>query len=442
MEDSFFILLFFSYICCAKNNHERVETRIEEKMYNIYFFVILAIVVLSFIWRQILSYLDRKQMNLAIPEKLKGIYHPEEYAKQQAYQKESSRFGLVSGSFSFIVVLVILSAGLLGWLDEFLRGYSSHYIFLPLLFFGIIWIVNELIDFPFDWYATFTIEEKFGFNKSTPKLFIIDWFKEILLTLALGGIILIGIIIIYHYTGEWFWLLAWLLVSGISLLMSLFYSEWIVPLFNRQTPLEAGSLRDAIESLAQKAGFGLKNIYMIDGSKRSTKANAYFAGMGKKKRIVLYDTLIQELETDEIVAVLAHEIGHYKKKHVVYSMLQAVISTGISFYILSLFLESQALAEALGGSIPSFHLGVVGFSFLFIPISELSSLLFQAASRKNEYEADAYAARLGLGKALISGLKKLSVKSLNNLNPHPWVVFWHYSHPTLLQRIESVEKFL
>jgi STE24 endopeptidase len=411
-------------------------------MYNIYFYVIITIVVLGFIWRQILSYLDRKQMNSAIPEKLKGIYNPEEYAKQQAYQKESSRFGLLSGSFSFIVVLVILSAGLLGWLDEALRGYSSHFIFLPLLFFGIILTINEIIDFPFDWYATFTIEEKFGFNKSTPKLFITDWLKEILLTLALGGTVLTGIIVIYQYTGEWFWLLAWLLVSGISLLMSLFYSEWIVPLFNKQISLEAGSLRNAIESFAQKAGFGLENIYIIDGSKRSTKANAYFAGMGKKKRIVLYDTLIQELETEEIVAVLAHEIGHYKKKHIVYSMIQAVISGGISFYILSLFLKSQALTEALGGSIPSFHLGVVGFSFLFIPISELLSLLFQAASRKNEYEADAYAARFGLGKTLISGLKKLSVKSLSNLNPHSWVVFWHYSHPTLLQRIVCIEKYL
>ncbi|MCL1937928.1 MAG: M48 family metallopeptidase [Candidatus Azobacteroides sp.] len=411
-------------------------------MYNIYFIVIITIVVLSFAWGQILSYLNRKQMSPVIPEKLEGIYNPEEYAKQQAYQRESSRFGLLSSSFSFVVIVAVLFAGLLGWLDETLREHTSNFILLPLLFFGIILIVNEIIDFPFDWHATFTIEEKYGFNKSTPKLFVTDWIKSILLTLALGGIVLAGLVVIYHYTGKWFWLLAWALVSGISLLISLFYSEWIVPLFNKQVPLEAESLRDAIESFAQKAGFELKNIYLIDGSKRSTKANAYFTGMGKKKRIVLFDTLIQELETEEIVAVLAHEIGHYKKKHIAYSMIQVVISGGISFYILSLFLGSRPLAEALGGSVPSFHLGLIGFSFLFAPISELSGLLFQVISRKNEYEADAYAARFGLGKALISGLKKLSVKSLSNLNPHPWVVFWNYSHPTLLQRITYIEKFL
>jgi STE24 endopeptidase len=300
-------------------------------------------------------------------------------------------------------------------------------------------IINEVVDFPFDWYGTFTIEEKFGFNKSTPKLFLTDWLKNILLTVLIGGLILLLLVYIYHYTGEWFWLLAWILVSGFSLLMSLFYSEWIVPLFNKQTPLEEGALRDAIESFAKKAGFELTNIYVMDGSKRSSKANAYFTGMGKKKRIVLFDTLIKELDTDEITAVLAHEIGHYKKKHIIYSMVRAVISTGITFYILSLFLGNRPLAEALGSSVPSFHLGLIGFSLLFTPVSELSGLAFQVISRKNEYEADAYAAQFGLGKALISGLKKLSVKSLSNLNPHPLVVFWYYSHPTLLQRMERIE---
>jgi STE24 endopeptidase len=242
---------------------------------------------------------------------------------------------------------------------------------------------------------------------------------------------------IYQYTGEWFWLLAWSVVSGFSLLMSLFYSEWIVPLFNKQTPLEAGELRDAIESLAQKAGFELNNIYVMDGSKRSTKGNAYFTGWGKKKRIVLFDTLIKDLETDEITAVLAHEIGHYKKKHVVQSIFLSLINTGITFFILSLFLGNSSLAEALGGGKASFHLGLIGFSFLFAPVSELTGLLFNFLSRRNEYQADQYAVRFGLGEALVSGLKKLSVKSLSNLNPHPLTVFCYYSHPTLLQRIEK-----
>jgi STE24 endopeptidase len=411
-------------------------------MHNFYFYIILTVVVLDFVWGQILSYLNRQRMSPEIPEALKGIYNPEDYAKQQAYQKENSRFGLVSGSFSFVVILAVLLLGAFGWLDGVLREHLSNFILLPLAFFGIILIVNELLDVPFDWYATFTIEEKYGFNKSTPKLFVTDWFKGILLNILIGGLILSAIVYIYQYTGSWFWLLAWGVVSGFSLLMTLFYSEWIVPLFNKQKPLEAGELRDAIENLAQKAGFALTNIYVMDSSKRSTKGNAYFTGLGKKKRIVLFDTLIKDLNTEEIVAVLAHEIGHYKKKHIIYSLIRSVISTGITFFILSLFLGSLPLAEALGGHIPSFHLGLIGFSFLFAPISELTGLIFSAISRKNEYEADRYAASFGLGNALISGLKKLSVNSLSNLNPHPWVVFWRYSHPTLLQRMERIENQL
>ncbi|MDR2058104.1 MAG: M48 family metallopeptidase [Dysgonamonadaceae bacterium] len=407
-------------------------------MYNIYFYIIIAVVILDFVWGQILSYLNRRRMSREIPVELKGIYNSEEYARQQDYQRTNSRFGLISGSFSFLFILLILLFGLLGWLDGSLREYTGHFLYLPLIFFGILFILNEIIDFPFDWYATFTIEERFGFNKSTPRLFVIDWSKGILLSALIGGSLFTAILFIYRYTGEWFWLLAWSVVSGFSLLMSLFYSEWIVPLFNKQTPLESGELRDAIELLTQKAGFELNNIYVMDGSKRSTKGNAYFTGFGKKKRIVLFDTLIKELETEEITAVLAHEIGHYKKKHVIQSIFLSIIGTGITFYILSLFLENIFLAKALGGQTASFHLGIIGFSFLFAPISELTGLFFNFFSRRNEYQADQYVVRFGLGDALISGLKKLSVKSLSNLNPHPLVVFWHYSHPALLQRIKAI----
>jgi STE24 endopeptidase len=407
-------------------------------MYNIYFFIIITVVILDFAWGQILSYLNRLRMSPEIPAGLEGIYNPEEYARQQTYQKTNSRFGLISGSFSFLIILSVLLFGLLGWLDNSLREHTEHFIFLPLVFFGILFILNEIIDIPFGWYATFTIEERFGFNKTTPRLFVTDWLKGILLSALIGGVLLAALLYIYQYTGEWFWLLAWSVVSGFSLLMSLFYSEWIVPLFNKQIPLEAGELRDAIESLAQKAGFELNNIYVMDGSKRSSKGNAYFTGWGKKKRIVLFDTLIKDLETKEITAVLAHEIGHYKKKHVIQSIFLSVISTGITFFILSLFLENSLLAEALGGENASFHLGIIGFSFLFAPISEFTGLFFNFLSRRNEYQADQYAVRFDLGDALISGLKKLSVKSLSNLNPHPLPIFWYYSHPTLLQRIERI----
>jgi len=409
-------------------------------MQNTYFYLIIGIFILNFVWTQILSWLNRKRMSPVLPNELKGIYPPEKYAQQQEYQRTNSRFGLISGGFSFALMLVILLFGFLGWFDGYLRGYTNHFLTLPLLFFGILMTGNELIDFPFDWYATFTIEEHFGFNKSTKKLFLLDWLKGILLSLLIGGIVLSAILYLYNYTGKEFWLCAWLVVSGFSLLVTFFYSEWIVPLFNKQTPLEAGELRDAIESFAQKAGFRLTNIFVMDGSKRTTKANAYFTGFGKKKRIVLFDTLMNELNTEEIVAVLAHEIGHYKKKHVVYTMLFSIATTGIIFYILSLFLGNLQLAEALGGKTASFHLGIIGFAFLFTPISEVLGLAVNYYSRKNEYQADNFAAQFGLSEALISALKKLSIQSLSNLNPHPLTVFWYYSHPTLLQRIKHLQQ--
>jgi len=378
-------------------------------------------------------------MSPVLPVELEGIYPPEKYAKQQDYQRTNSRFGLISGGFSFVLMFIILLFGLLGWFDNFLREYTNHFLALPLIFFAVSLICNELISFPFSWYATFTIEERFGFNKSTRKLFIVDFMKSIILNLLIGGLILLAILLIYNYTLEIFWLLAWIVVSGFSLIMTFFYSEWIVPLFNKQKPLEEGELRDAIESFAQKAGFHLKNIFVIDGSKRSTKANAYFTGFGKKKRIVLFDTLMNDLDTEEIVAVLAHEIGHYKKKHVIYSIILSILTSGAIFYILSLFLGNLLLAEALGGTNASFHLGIIGFGFLFTPISELMGLAINYISRKNEYEADGFAAQFGLGEALISALKKMSVQSLSNLNPHPLVVFWYYSHPTLLQRIKGIK---
>jgi len=407
-------------------------------MHNTYFYLIIGFFSASIVWTQILSLLNRKRMSPVIPDKLIGIYPPEEYARQQAYQRTNSRFGLISGGFSFIIMLFILGFGGLGWFDNYLREYTVHFLALPLIFFGVLMIASEITSFPFDWYVTFTIEERFGFNKSTRKLFIADWLKGIALSVLIGGIVLSAVLFIYHYTLNEFWLYAWIVVSGFSLVMTFFYSEWIVPIFNKQTPLEEGELRDAIESFAQKAGFRLKNIFVMDGSKRSSKANAYFTGFGKKKRIVLFDTLKNDLKTEEIVAVLAHEIGHYKKKHIIYSLLLSLLTMGITLYILSLFLGNMHLAEALGGNVASFHLGIIGFAFLFTPISEVLGLAVNYYSRKNEYEADRFAAQFGLGEALISALKKISVQSLSNLNPHPLVVFWYYSHPTLLQRIEKI----
>lgn len=407
---------------------------------SIYLIAILLITVIDFVWSQYLSYRNRRRMSPDIPSQLEGIYDKEDYAKQQAYQKVNSRFGLYTSLVSFVILLVALILGLFGWLDEYLRQYIDNEIILTLSFFGIIYVINEIISLPLDYYATFVIEERFGFNKSTKTTFWLDQLKGLFLTIVLGGVILALIVWLYETLAEYAWLYAWGVVTLFSLFMTLFYSNIIVPLFNKQTPLEAGELRDAIEAFASEVGFGLNNIYVMDASKRSSKANAYFTGFGAKKRIVLFDTLINDLNTDEIVAVLAHEIGHYKKRHTLQGMFISILYTGVILFLLSWFLDNQEIATALGGEEPSFHLGLIAFSILFTPISLIIGIFSSVHSRKNEYQADAYAAGFGLAEPLISGLKKLSVKSLSNLNPDPLFVFFHYSHPTLLQRMEALRK--
>ncbi len=407
---------------------------------SLYLSIILLIVILDFLWTQYLAYRNRTRMSPEIPSQLEGIYDKEEYIKQQAYQKVNSRFSLYTSLFSFVILLFVLCLGLFGWLDELLRQYISNEIFLSLAFFGIVYLLNEIISLPFAYYSTFVIEERFGFNKSTTKIFWLDQLKGLLLAALLGGAVLSLIIWLYDTLGVNAWLYAWGAVTVFSLFMTLFYSNIIVPLFNKQTPLEEGELRDAIEAFAQKAGFAINNIYVMDASKRSTKANAYFTGFGAKKRIVLFDTLINDLDKDEIVAVLAHEIGHYKKKHTLQGMFISICYTGIMLFLLSLLLDNKDIAVALGGQSASFHLGLIAFSIFFTPVSFVINMLSSIHSRKNEYQADSYAAGFGLADSLISGLKKLSVKSLSNLNPDSLYVFFNYSHPTLLQRIKAIKK--
>lgn len=407
---------------------------------SLYLSIILLIVVLNFVWTQYLAYRNRMRMSPEIPSQLEGIYDDDEYAKQQAYQKENSRFGLYGSLFSFSVLFLVLVFGLFGWLDEFLRQFISNEILLTLSFFGVIYLINEILSLPFDYYNTFVIEERFEFNKSTKTIFWLDQLKGLLLAVVLGGAILALITWLYTAIGELAWLYAWGAITVISLFMTLFYSNIIVPLFNKQTPLGEGELRDAIEAFAQKAGFAINNIYVMDASKRSTKANAYFTGFGAKKRIVLFDTLINDLDKDEIVAVLAHEIGHYKKKHTLQGMFISICYTGIMLFLLSLLLDNKDIAIALGGQSASFHLGLIAFSIFFTPVSFVINVLSSIHSRKNEYQADGYAAGFGLADSLISGLKKLSVKSLSNLNPDSLYVLFNYSHPTLLQRIKAMKK--
>jgi STE24 endopeptidase len=410
-------------------------------MYNVVFWLIIALVVIEFVAERYISKLNAGWFGKPIPQKLAGIFDAEKYQKQQAYSYTNYRFGVFSSSFSVLFSLVALGFGLYGWLDEWLRTWLENEVWLCLAFFGIIMLVNALIDIPFDYYRTFVIEEKFGFNKATLGVFCGDEIKNILLTAVMGGVVLGVITWVYTVIPAYFWLIAWGVVSVFMLFMTMFYSEWIVPLFNKQTPLEEGELRLAIESFAQKSGFELTNIYVMDGSKRSTKANAYFSGLGSKKRIVLYDTLIKELTTQEIVAVLAHEIGHYKHKHTRTMIVVSMLSNLLMFGLLGFFVSSPALSQAMGGVIPSFHLGIMAFGILYSPISTALGLCLNGLSRRNEYQADAFAASYGLGDDLISALKKLSTTALSNLQPHPAFVFVHYSHPTLLQRLLAIEAY-
>ncbi len=410
-------------------------------MYTTLFFVILAIIVADFLLDRYIDFLNTTRWSDKLPEEVKGIYDEEKYARQQQYQRENYRFGLLTSTFNFILILAMLLFFGFAWVNSLAASVTQHPVWQALIFFGILMMAAEIVNMPFGVYDTFVIEEKYGFNTTTIKTYIFDKLKGWLITALIGGGLLALIIWIYLNTGSWFWLVAWGVLSAFSIFMAMFYSNLIVPLFNKQTPLPEGELRDAISNFALKVGFKLDNIFVIDGSKRSTKANAYFTGLGAKKRIVLYDTLIKEMTPDEIVAVLAHEIGHYKKKHVLQGLILGLLQTGILLFLFSVFVESPAISKALGVEEPTFHIGMIAFSMLYSPFSLITGLVMNMVSRKNEFGADAFAAQNFRPGPLISALKKLSVKNLSNLTPHPVYVFFNYSHPPLLQRLEHLHKF-
>lgn len=407
-------------------------------MTQILYFAIILILVADFGLERYLAHLNIKHSKNKLPDILSDIYDADKYARQQDYFRSNTRFEMLTSSFSFAIIFLMYALGGFGWLDQYLTIFIANDIFRTLVFFGLLFLANDLLTTPFSWYDTFVIEQRFGFNKVTPRIFIVDKLKGYALTIIIGGGLLYLIISIYKLTPNYFWLLAWSAITVFSLFMSMFYSELIVPLFNKQTPLAEGELRTEIEKFAGEVGFKLKNIFVIDGSKRSTKANAYFTGLGPKKRIVLYDTLMDKMTTDEIVAVLAHEIGHYKHKHTLKNIVISLPSTLLLFFILGLMLKSDTLAQALGGSAANFHLNVLAFGIIYSPVSLILNLITNQLSRRYEYQADNYAASHGFGTQLISGLKKLSSTSLSNLTPHPLYVFFHYSHPTLYQRIKNI----
>ena len=408
-------------------------------MHNTVFFLILIIPVTGFILERYLEYLNSGMWSERLPEKLKGICDEEEYRKTQLYQKENKKLSFVSSSFNLAIILGMIIAGGFAFVDGLAGSVSENAVVISLIFFGIIGLASDLINIPFSLYDTFVIEKKYGFNRMSLSTFINDHIKSWLIALLVGAPVLGLITWFYYKTGHFFWLWAWGLITAFSIFMNLFYSELIVPLFNKQIPLEEGGLRKKIESFALKTGFKLKNIFVIDGSKRSTKANAYFSGFGPKKRIVLYDTLLKEMSEDEIVAVLAHEIGHYRKKHVLMTMLFSFLLTGLMLFLFSLVVNNPSLSVALGAESPSFHLGLIVFGILYSPLSLLIGLVSNYISRKNEFEADRFVKEHYKAEYLSSSLKKLSVKNLSNMMPHPAYVFFHYSHPPLLKRLEQLE---
>ena len=401
--------------------------------------LIIAFVLLEFAVSSVLSWLNGKWLTHPIPKVLEGLYDEEKYRKQQQYTRATRRLGLIERCVTLVITMVILLTGVFGLLDDLTARWSHGLLTQLLIFFGIYAVVSAIISLPFSYYDTFVIEERFGFNKTTRTTFWLDSLKSLALTLVLGGIVLSVVFLLYSYLGSTFWLWATLACAAFIIFFSLFYSNLIVPLFNKQKPLEQGELRTAIETAASQMGFSIKNIYVMDGSKHSTKANAYFTGFGAKKRIVLFDTLIEQLNTDEIVAVLTHELGHYKHHDTIMSTIMSIVMVAVNLWVFSLLVDNPELSHALGGTRDhSFALSLIAFSLLFSPIDLVLGPIINGISRRCEYRADAYAAHYGHGEALISGLKKLSANTLSNLTPHPAVVWMDYSHPTLAQRIEAI----
>lgn len=409
-------------------------------MANTLFIIIIILLIADYIFDRLLDYLNSLYWSNDLPDQLQGIYDAEKYSKSQDYEKTKHRFGLFSSSLSFIAMMCMLFFNGFAFADNVARSHSENNIFIALIFFGMIGIASDILSLPFQLYAQFVIEKKFGFNKMTCRTFFLDKIKSYFLAVIIGGGLMALIILIFENTGEYFWLVAWAVVTAFMIFMSMFYSSLIVPLFNKQKPLEDGELKNAINDFAANAGFKLANIYVIDGSKRSTKANAYFSGLGVKKRIVLFDTLIHDHTTEELVAVLAHEIGHYKKKHTLKGMLMSVVQTGILLYIIGQFIGNPVLSNALGAEQGSFHMGIITFGMLYGPISLILGLFMNAVSRRYEYQADRFTADKYNAKALKDALIKLSVNHLSNLRPHPVYVMFHYSHPPLLLRLKALNE--
>jgi len=405
-----------------------------------WFYLIIGLVIFNYLFSTVLDFINGKNWRTEIPPVMKDYYHEDKYLKAKNYSKQKGKVSLISSTLSTLITLLFLVFDGYGWLDNFISLYYDIPFLKSGIFFLLLFILSDFISIPFSCYNTFIIEEKYGFNKTTVKTFVLDKIKGYLLTLIIGGVLLFGAIYIVSLLENGFWVWLWVSLSFILLLVNMFYADLIVPIFNKLTPLENGSLREKIESYTNKVGYSLKNIYIIDGSKRSSKANAFFSGLGPRKTIALYDTLVEKHTEEELVAVLAHEVGHYKKKHVFTSLFLTIFQLGLMCFLLETCLKVGEISQALGGKEMVFHLGLVAFGILYSPVGTILSILMNINSRKNEFEADHYAKTTYSGAALELALKKLSVDSLSNLYPHPFYTFINYSHPPLLKRLSALNE--
>ena len=406
--------------------------------YLIYIFIFF--ILFGFVFSSILEYVNSKNWKDSVPDTLKDFYKESDYKKAKNYKLDRDKVSLISSLISTTLTIIFIFSGIYGKVSD----YSLYYFDNPFLqsagFFLFFLLISTMISVPITYYSTFTIEEKYGFNKSTLSTFIKDKIKGLIISLLIGGFILYISIQLYNFFEANFWLWLWVFLSVLIIFTNMFYTTLIVPIFNKLSPLEEGSLKNKIENYSKKIGYSLDKIFVIDGSKRSSKANAFFSGLGPKKTIALFDTLIDKHEEDELVAVLAHEVGHYKKNHIKQGLLLSISQVGIICYALQLCLNEPNLSLALGGLESSFHLSLIAFSFLFSPLSIIIGIGMNIFSRKNEYEADKYAKETYNGESLKNALKKLSSDSLTNLYPHPLYVFVHYSHPPLLKRLEALDR--
>lgn len=404
-------------------------------------FLLLVIVTISFLFELISGLLNFNSFDKPLPENVRNIFSKDEYSKSQSYKKANFKFGLISSIYGFLIIFIVLYFGLLGELDSYLRNITfENEISLSILFFLSIFLISDLIKIPFQLYKIFVIEENFGFNNMKISTFLVDKIKSYLISSFFIVILITPLLLFIMLYPESFWIYFWMLISAFLILANIFYTSLIIPLFNKLEVLKDGELKQKLDEFSRKVNFPLSNIFVINGSLRSKKANAFFSGLGKNKKIVLYDTLIKNHSADELVAVLAHEIGHYKLNHVKTNMAISVVTTGFMLFILSNFIFNSQVSYALGGNVSFRHLEIFAFFIIYSPVSSLISILMNIKSRKNEYEADEYAVKNFEKKPMVDALKRLSKDNLTNLTPHPLYEFINYSHPSISKRLYSIEK--